>query len=714
MHLGRVAVERISQNADRLQDLVRDNGAQVDAIAHVSSSALDNMDRLRGQLPVIASSAKDVTNNIANAGRVAHAHLEDMVAGFRRLNEFGQASERQVVSLRGHVDTALGEFRAQAEQLDAIAQDRFAALAERGAEFRTQLDGHEIEALAAIRTRAGALAAELEDNRNQLDADEAESLTSLRARLTLLRDEGAALNRALRENDQAAQLAWTQATERLEADVRQAMTTIEGLDRQAIEHARARLTDLAGEAARFENGLHERNLAFVEDLRQREAAADEQNTKTIQRVAGLFAAIDAQMAQRRAAHEAQAAQLVAQGEALDGKLGQFGISLQNIAAHGSAAEASVAASIDALAQRLVASRDALGGTDAAVAQLTDHAGRLLELIEASAAQTRVDIPQAMASNQSQLESLEARLLGLRDVVREAHGYGASLSNYVIESNDRLGSGLGQLDQLHLGLATQTETHHAALSELAQSLAAIRSESDAIAAHAQGELRDAVFLLTGTAGDAVASLGTSTKAAVTAIAEQLSLETGAALDRVLRVRSAEAAGQLEQAAAHAAGVSREAAIQLRDQLAKVNDLTGNLEQRVAQARASAEDQVDNDFSRRVALITEALNSHAIDITKALSTEVTDMAWAAYLRGDRGIFTRRAVRLLDGTETRTIAEIYETEREFRDHVSHYIHDFEAMLRQLLSTRDGHALGVTVLSSDMGKLYVALAQAIERLRA
>ena len=59
------------------------------------------------------------------------------------------------------------------------------------------------------------------------------------------------------------------------------------------------------------------------------------------------------------------------------------------------------------------------------------------------------------------------------------------------------------------------------------------------------------------------------------------------------------------------------------------------------------------------------------------------------------------------------IYEDDRNFSDHVNQYIHDFEAMLRQLLSTRDGHALGVTLLSSDMGKLYVALAQAIERLR-
>ena len=59
------------------------------------------------------------------------------------------------------------------------------------------------------------------------------------------------------------------------------------------------------------------------------------------------------------------------------------------------------------------------------------------------------------------------------------------------------------------------------------------------------------------------------------------------------------------------------------------------------------------------------------------------------------------------------MFERDSDFREHVSRYIHDFEAILRQVLSTRDGHALGVTLLSSDMGKLYVALAQAIERLR-
>jgi hypothetical protein len=116
---------------------------------------------------------------------------------------------------------------------------------------------------------------------------------------------------------------------------------------------------------------------------------------------------------------------------------------------------------------------------------------------------------------------------------------------------------------------------------------------------------------------------------------------------------------------------------------------------------------------MALITDSLNSAAIDIGGALSTEVADTAWDAYLKGDRGIFTRRAVRLIDAGTVRDIAALYSNDETFKANVSRYIHDFEALLRATLSTRDGHALSVTMLGSDMGKLYVALAQAIERFR-
>ena len=142
-------------------------------------------------------------------------------------------------------------------------------------------------------------------------------------------------------------------------------------------------------------------------------------------------------------------------------------------------------------------------------------------------------------------------------------------------------------------------------------------------------------------------------------------------------------------------------------------TTRIEARIDEERREREQKESETLSRRVALLIESLNSTAIDVTKILSNEVTDSAWAAYLKGDRGVFTRRAVRLLDTSDAREIARHYEEEPEFREQVNRYIHDFEAMLRRILADRDGSPLGVTILSSDMGKLYVALAQAIERLR-
>jgi hypothetical protein len=96
-----------------------------------------------------------------------------------------------------------------------------------------------------------------------------------------------------------------------------------------------------------------------------------------------------------------------------------------------------------------------------------------------------------------------------------------------------------------------------------------------------------------------------------------------------------------------------------------------------------------------------------------------AWLAFgliTRGEvvqAGSWIMRAVKLLDGGQTREIRAHYEAEPEFQQSVNRYVHDFEAMLRRVLAERDGGMIAVTLLSSDMGKLYAALAQALERRR-
>jgi hypothetical protein len=131
-------------------------------------------------------------------------------------------------------------------------------------------------------------------------------------------------------------------------------------------------------------------------------------------------------------------------------------------------------------------------------------------------------------------------------------------------------------------------------------------------------------------------------------------------------------------------------------------------------SNAQREKDSEaFARRVSMLIDSMHSAAIDVGKILSDEVDDRAWDSYLKGNRGVFTSRAVRLLDGSEARAIRTHYESDVEFQRSVNRYVSDFEAMLRRVLAERDGGMIAVTFMSSDMGKLYAALAQAIDKLR-
>lgn len=711
--LGRVASQRISEHADRLQALVRDNGQQVDAIAGVSRAALDNMERLRDDLPVIANAARDVSNQIGAAGNTAHGQLEDMVAGFNRLNDFGQASERQVASLRGKVDAAIAGFEAQALQLEEIAGARFAALRERSEAFRAELDGREIEALAAMRHRADRLRAETELSAQALEAQEEELLRSLQARLSGLREGAETIASSMGSAEQQAAASWAARIAGLKSDLEAAIREVEGIDIAAKTGAQQRLAIISEEAVNVDTRLTDSHAKFIDEIERRRGEAAALAKAHADAVAAHLAAIDAAIDERRAAHELRSRELLAHGEAVDARLHELASRMSAAAEQGRTAELSLAAGIGSLSDLLGSSRAALGDTDRAVSALTDASVRLLELIRASAEHSRTELPAALSETEARLAALGERGEALGLMLQEAGGLGQEVSDYLITAQRDSAATADSIRALQAEVTASNDAHARRIDDLREQLASLASESETVSVAAQGTLREAIAALEVAARSAIHSIDGDLSDRVTHIASTIAAQTNAAVDNALRERVGQAIAELDASSLQAANAGREAAIQLRDQLARVNELAANLESRVARARERAEEQVDGDFSRRVALITESLNSNSIDIARALSAEVTDTAWASYLRGDRGIFTRRAVRLLEPTDAREVAELYDANGEFREHVNRYIHDFEGILRTMLSTRDGHAIGVTLLSSDMGKLYVALAQAIERLR-
>jgi hypothetical protein len=334
-------------------------------------------------------------------------------------------------------------------------------------------------------------------------------------------------------------------------------------------------------------------------------------------------------------------------------------------------------------------------------------------LDAVGARLRTELPPAMAD-------VEARAAAMRDTALAAVEPVQALRTAAAEGVDRLGQadqlvtrsresleallagidgGVAQIDQRLrelAGAATQADDAASLLvretgPELVETLVRVREAARSAAAHAR---------------EAISAVIPESAASLSAAARQALGDTIAATVR-------DQIGELEASSQRAAAVARKASERLTRQLLTLGESAAALEAKVVEERALRDEQERDAMPRRVALLMESLNSTAIDVTKVLSNDVTDTAWQAYLKGDRGVFTRRAVRLLDSGEAREIQRHYDQEPEFREQVNRYIGDFEAMLRRILADGEGNTLAVTLLSSDMGKLYVALAQAIQHLR-
>lgn len=682
--LGRIAADRLSTHAGELQSLITTNGAQVEAISTTSETALGNMNRLRDDLPVIANAARDVANQIGSAGRVADEQLARLAGGFERLAEVGSASEAQVGRLGAEVTATLAEFETTLARLETLVAQRFSTL------------------------RADA-----EAHRERLATVETEALEALGARSHRLASDTDAIAAYLREASEAAEARFAAAIEALHATLVEKLRLVEELDQSTSGAASTRISQLRAEALRVDEELAERSRRFAEMVEQREAILETQAAQASELIAQRLAALDDELSQRREAQLAEIEKLVAQGEAIAERVAELGKVVGEVNDTSNAARDNLGAGLGALARQLAEKRASLAETEAQLAQLTDSSVRLLEIVQAGTRTCREDLGGAIGAADAAIAGVEARARMVESLMQSSTDAGRNLSDNLLRTRSDIEAADAAIAAFKAQLAADTEEALAQLQGLRAGFARLAEESGSLAGETQDALREALGELEAAILRAFATLEVGARERLPVLATALGTDAVETLERTLRNETAEMLGRLEQTASHASGVGREAAIQLRDQLVKVNELTGNLEQRVARARELAEEQVNNDFAKRMALITDSLNSAAIDIATALSTEVADTAWDAYLKGDRGIFTRRAVSLVDKGTAKRIGALYTSDETFKANVSRYIHDFEALLRQTLSTRDGHVLSVTMLGSDMGKLYVALAQAIQRFR-
>jgi hypothetical protein len=348
--------------------------------------------------------------------------------------------------------------------------------------------------------------------------------------------------------------------------------------------------------------------------------------------------------------------------------------------------------------------------------LESLAGRTSALRDAIAG-LQADVGDSLAGSLTHAEGGAERLLTavqaarpeiewMREAAAEASNSLALSSDNVAAQQDRLASFLATLDD-GVGAAEQRlASLQAAIADAQADASRVQAETAPALVQAMVQVREASTHAAERAREAIASV-------IPAGAAQLSEATRDALERVVREGIEQQLRDVETVAARAIEAARTASERLTAQMLSIGQTATALEAHMERTSVAQQASGSEAFARRVAMLIDSMHSASIDVGKILSDEVDEKAWGAYLKGDRGVFTRRAVRLLGNSEARQLSARYDTDSEFETSVNRYVHDFEAMLRRVSAERDGGMLAVTLMSSDMGKLYAALAPVVDRRR-
>jgi hypothetical protein len=641
---------------------MRQESEALEAVLAITATKLaENRDALSAESTRLMSLGDEATDRI---GRVTHQLSRESDA----LDRKAQALDQAAAAARVDIGVLMGDLPRAEEQARAAAE----AMKQAG------LGAHE-QALA-LESQLAALAA------RSREADEAAGGSAQRLGAHIAQIESGAGAAAERMIEAAAQMngAVDGAMERAALSVDQAR---QGLEAQGqtmlamIEQSRAAFEQAGAETTK---GLAERlDLAGqkIEMLAGRLATQDQASRTLLGNIARQIDEVGRQIAQVGESGDAQNARFSesmgvlrdtaqalqrelaegdAQTEALTGRAQALGAALAEVTGQLREEMPPAMAGIEIQAERTAAAAAAVTGEMAAMREAAEMAAERTAATEASIERQRA--------------ALDALFAALREGVRDAEEKLGSLSALV-----------GQADGAAAQMVRDTGP------ELVEALVRVREAAAQAASHA----REAIAAVIPESVDALvgATRGAIAEAASIPVKEQLA--------------------EIGNVSHLALATAKAASERLTRQLLTIGETAAAIEDRIGEDRAEREAKEAHALSQRVSLIIDALNSTAIDVSKILSNDAGDAAWAAYLKGDRGVFTRRAVRLLDSGEAREILRHYEEEPDFRDQVNRYIADFEAMLRRVLADPDGSALGITLLSSDMGKLYVALAQAIERLR-
>jgi hypothetical protein len=497
-------------------------------------------------------------------------------------------------------------------------------------------------------------------------------------------------------------------TEGMVGTVEAAFARTESL-KSAFEELSGRLDTVSGAAARsLEEGgrqvnsqierldhAADRAASRSREMSEQFAAQNDSFASSVGRSENALSAYRAQT-EATAAHIREiAAEMDQRGKAMEERLAGRTANMKSILESAAEEAARVEQGLAAAAQGLVQATEGVGGKaresglrilheiQSLRSAMGDAAGKISAAARTAASDTRTAV-EASDGAVRRLEKLQQAL--------EAHDAEARrVSHRAFERVLGVGEMLETISQKLTTVADEASTHLGRSTEefSAQAEAARQTAADAATRlEATGQLLDA---------------------------NGLRLADYARQSEEFRVRAdslIHAARELAGAAARASGSMTETDEAFRQRADRLLDMAESLGHRLSAMEQLERQATGAAFSRTANNILESLGSLAIDVDRLLEAEIPQKVWQQYKAGDSQAFARHLARQGSAEWDALIAERFQTSGEFRDYVSRYLNQFEGLLQQAMKNERTDALAASLLSSDMGKLYVVLAKAVNRL--
>ncbi|PZU60975.1 MAG: hypothetical protein DI547_00555 [Sphingobium sp.] len=686
---------------------------------------LPSVDQVPGVLATIAIPLVLIGTIYLLLVRSSHAESRRFARTADSLRRESQSLEQKLSRIGTQLATAKAAMQEQAAQLESYGASASANLeasaqliashatqaaeqtltAERaGAELANQIT-ELVRTLPALQERAATMSGQLLETSQAMTG----RIDSLERRLQAVM----AISDDARLRTLSATKSLTTQLAQLQEETRSAADEINGLASQASQHMDTAITRARAAIDETGTGIGNHATALNALIERSHTALAAIGDETVANFNGHSDTLDERMRQLNGLIEAHGNLVAGLGDDLQTKLAVLEGRFAELERDGLARNERLTDAIGAIATQADRMSQALNSGAGTADQMIARSESLVQALDASLKEIEESYPAALGRLDARVEETRKLVTGTQPELQRLEALSDSVLGRLRETGDLFADQSDRITEWLAGAESGIAANRAEIEQLQSALQAADEGATRLKESAGPQLVATLVRVKDTAEQATERARQALARAIPDAVQAFGEASEEALRKAMAEQVTAHVGQLNAVAERTLGAAHLASDRLNEQLDALVKASAALEQRIADADEATQARERGDYARRSAQLIESLNSTAIDVAKVLSSDVADNDWSAYLKGDRGVFTRRAVRLLDAGEAREIALQYDGNADFRAHVNRYIHDFESMLRIILSARDGNALAITLLSSDMGKLYVALAQAIDRLR-